>query len=84
MKPSRGVFNTEVCIRCLKRKATGLSGHVTVGKRTITAGWCSRCDPWKPYDRFAGWRGHWLPQMNPSDIARGSTKKPSGLRKERA
>jgi hypothetical protein len=64
--PPRGIHNTAVCVRCLKRKATVHTGHVTAGgPRKIGAGWCSRCFAKLRSDSFAGWVGHWLPAMNP-------------------
>ena len=60
-KPSRGVFNTEMCVRCLRRKAHWHTGHVLVGQRRIAAGWCGKCLG------SVGFVGHWLPAMNPAE-----------------
>lgn len=63
--PPRGIYNTAICIRCLRRKATRHTGHVTVGRRKITAGWCARCLRALNSGRLDGWLGYWRPEMNP-------------------
>lgn len=71
-KPPRGISNTSMCVRCLKRKAAVRCGHVTVGKRWLTAGWCRRCEKLRDGNHLAGWRGHWQPAMNPKPRTPGT------------
>ncbi len=66
MKPPLGIYGTEMCVRCLKRKAKSQCGHVMVGSRKIAAGWCSkRC--MNSMLKSPGCVGHWVPAMNPSN-----------------
>lgn len=65
-KPARGIYNTAMCVRCLKRKAVVHRGHVTTPTgRKVTAGWCALCSRKRDLGVFDGWRGHWSTRMNP-------------------
>ncbi len=73
-RPPLGIYNTAMCARCLKRTAKFHAGHVLVGKRRITAGWCSqRCC------NSAGFFGQWLPAMNPGHRVTASNDKGRAL-----
>ena len=71
MKAPLGIYNTEICVVCLKRKAKWHTGHVLASpRRKILAGLCEWCHRRLDANKLKGFVGHWLPEMNPDEAAR--------------
>lgn len=70
-----GSLQTRNCVRCLKRPARHWTGHVTIGERMITSGWCADCCAKLERYEFVGWDGHYRDEMGvePSTIPGASS-----------